>query len=594
MIGKHPPRPRLALNVGITGHRAKALGDELTVNVRKTLDTVFASLKQAAFDLRVRESELFDPTDPILRLHTPLASGSDQLAAQSARANEFQMRALLPFTVEEYQRDFRGEELALFNEHLNDADTVMALPGDRSAQDGYVLVGKAVIATSDVIIAIWDGEPANGPGGTAHVVELALRESVPVIHLRIDRANNDVSTVRLIVGGDLEEPELAELSTAEHYLKLLADILTPHDGIERDHIREYYREEERQINLRIEYPLLLAMLRVKKLAARPWKQDSIQTDIERERSVLRDDYRPSLRMPLERGYGWSNFLAIRYAQRFRSGHITNYALSALAVLVALTGLLLPAIKIYLVMVELVLIGALFYNTSAGRKGDWHRRWLQYRHLAESLRPLLYLKRIGLTSPPFRSDYISGAHRKEAGTDWTRWYTAAVWREMASPGGEMSRDLVHLLAKAAIEEQLLPQAQYHERNSECMHNLDHRLHEVGNFLMGCVIATCCLYIIGYFTMHDVVKPLTNLLVVLTAGLPAAGAAVFGMRGHGEHLLQASRSAQTAAALRKNARCLAEIEDIEDLTRELQKTSFIMLADLNEWTTTYSERSLEVPA
>jgi len=400
--------------------------------------------------------------------------------------------------------------------------------------------------------------------------------------------------VRLLVGGDLDDLELARLETREDYLKLLADILAPHDGIERAHILEYYQEEEKLLNLRIEYPLLLALLGVKKLVGRPWRQDSIQTDIEREQSVLRDDYRPSLRMPLERGYGWSNFLAIRYAQRFRSGHITNYALSALAVLIGLTGLLVPAIKIYLVMVELIVIGSLFYNTSAGTKGDWHRRWLQYRHLAESLRPLLYLKRVGLTGPPFRTDYISGAHRKEAGTDWTRWYAAAVWREMASPGGEVSDATVRTLATAAIEEQVIPQAQYHEKNAERMHELDHRLHEVGNFLMGCVIATCILYIVGYYTVHEMVVPLTNTLVVLSAGLPAAGAAVFGMRGHGEHLLQASRSAGSAAALRKNAQRLAEIRDIEELAQELQTTSFIMLADLNEWTTTYSERSLEVPA
>jgi hypothetical protein len=590
----HPPRPRLALNVGITGHRAKALGEGLPVIVRSRLDQIFASLKSGMQELRLRESDLFDDAEPILRLHTPLATGSDQLAAQSARANDFLLRALLPFKVSDYLEDFRGEELAEFNEYLADADNVMSLPGDRSAHDAYVLVGKAVIAASDVIVAIWDGEPGNGPGGTAHVVEMALREGVPVIHLHIDREKCHASNISLITGGDLEEPELSPLNTPDCYTELLANVLAPHERIERMHILEYYREIENRRNVRIEYPLMLALLRVKSLPPRSWLQESIQAEIDREQSILRKQFAPTLRMPLERGYSWANFLAIRYAQLFRSGHITNYVLSASAVLIALMGLLFPSVKLFLVMLELLVIGALFYNTKAGNKGDWDRRWLQYRHLAESLRPLVYLKRVGLAGPPFRSDYISGAHRQEADTDWTRWYAAAIWREMASPGGEISREQVKALADAVIDEQVIPQAQYHEKNSERMHELDHRLHEIGNFLMGFVIAICVLYIVGHFLVPELVKKLTNPLIVLTAGLPAVGAAAFGIRGHGEHLLQASRSASSAAALRQNARRLAEVRDIEELAEELQVTSIIMLADLNEWTTTYSERSLEVPA
>lgn len=590
----HPPRPRLALNVGITGHRANALGADLVGLVGARLETAFAELRQAADRLARLENELFDVSEPLLRLHTPLATGSDQLAAAAARKNGFQIRALLPFRADEYERDFSGEELAQFKALLGQADTVMSLPGDRAAQDAYVLVGRAIVAASDVLIAIWDGKPGNGPGGTAHVVELALRQGVPVLHLHIDREQGKVSQLQLLSGAYLQEPEATPIHGQDEFDSLVADILMPHEQVERDQIRQYYAEIENRRNWRIEYPLLLAMLRVKPLPSRPWRQDSIATDIERERSVIRETFPASMRMPLERGYGWANFLAIRYAQLFRSGHITNYALSAVAVLVALFGLLVPSIKIYLVMLELVLIGALFYNTRAGKAGDWHRRWLQYRHLAESLRPLVYLKRVGLSGPPFRSDYISGAHRKEAGTDWTRWYAAAIWREMDSPGGAMDEAEVRRLAHAAIEEQLAPQAQYHEKNAERMHELDHRLHEVGNLLMGCVIATCILYIIGYYAIPELVKSMTNLLVFLTAGLPAAGAAVFGMRGHGEHLLQANRSAESAAALKQNARKLDKVDNIEDLAEALQATSFIMLADLNEWTTAYSERSLEVPA
>ena len=86
----------------------------------------------------------------------------------------------------------------------------------------------------------------------------------------------------------------------------------------------------------------------------------------------------------------------------------------------------------------------------------------------------------------------------------------------------------------------------------------------------------------------------VVIFVTAGFPAIGAAVFGMRGHGEHLLAASRSAKTAQALELNAARLKLVSRQDTLAAELETTAAIMLADLTEWTMAYSERALEIPA
>ena len=65
---------------------------------------------------------------------------------------------------------------------------------------------------ADILVAIWDGGSGNGPGGTAHVVDLALANSVPVIHIAIDRATSRIEGVRLLVGGDAVEPMAVPLS----------------------------------------------------------------------------------------------------------------------------------------------------------------------------------------------------------------------------------------------------------------------------------------------------------------------------------------------------------------------------------------------
>jgi len=590
----HPPRPRLTLNVGITGHRAGILPGPVLATLRPVVEGVFHNLREAVQRVHADEAAIFDPAPAKLRLHSPLASGADQLAADSARAAGYHVRALLPLAPDDYRDDFSaGHERDEFNRQLDSADEIFALPCDRGdGEAAYVLVGKAVVAAADILIAIWDGCEGNGPGGTAHVVDLALGASVPTIHIAIDRDTGAIESTRLLVGGDAAEPMVEPLAEAAAFDALVRDTLTPHTAEEREQLSAFFAERETRTNLRIEYPLLLALLGVKSLSSGPWRQRSIEEDIADDRAGSTEP--GGTRLPLDLAYGWANFLAIRYAQLFRSGHVTNYVLSALAVILALFGLITPSIKVFLVLGELGVIALLFYNTSAGKDGDWHRRWLQYRHLAESLRPLAYLKRTGMVSTPFRSDFIHGPMHREAGADWTRWYAAATWREMDSPRGIMTCGDIPHLAQAVLSEQIIPQASYHQVNAERMHKLDHRLHEVGNFLMGAVIASCVLFLLGYGPLHEWIKSMTGPFIFLTAGLPAVSAAVFGMRGHGEHLLAASRSANTAVALAANADRLKGATHLEAISMELKNTAAIMLADLNEWSVAYSERSLEIPA
>ncbi|MEO6248181.1 MAG: hypothetical protein ABIO85_06310 [Sphingomicrobium sp.] len=592
----HPPRPRLTLNIGITGHRAQILPAGATTTLRTVIDAVFADLREATGRLHHREGRIFDAAPPQIRLHSPLATGADQLAATIAHGCGFHVRALLPFAPDDYSQDFvEGVEREEFHRQLASADEYFALPGDRSDAEGaYVLVGKAVIAAADILVAIWDGAEGNGPGGTAHVVDLALAASVPVIHVAIDRETATVAAPRLLIGGDVIDPVAEPLADAGGYDDLLRETLAPHTEVEREQLAVYFGEREHRVNWRIEYPVLLALLKVKAMSWAPHRQRSIEQDVLSDRQSLHGGDATNASATLDRSYGWANVLAIFYAQRFRSGHVTNYLLSALAVIMALMGLIVPSAKIFLVMAELGVIGLLFLNTSAGTKGEWHRRWLQYRHLAESLRPLAYLKRTGMISTPFRSDFIHGRSNREAGADWTRWYAAAVWRELDSPRGVMTPMRIRELAEDVVREQVVPQASYHQVNAERMQKLDHRLHEIGNFLMGAVIAACVLFIIGYGPLHHWIQSVMGFFIFATAGLPAVSAAVFGMRGHGEHLLAASRSANTVVALDANALRLQQASKLEPLAAALDNTAAIMLADLNEWSVAYSERSLEIPA
>lgn len=214
------PTP-IVLNVGITGHRTTGLTAPLIRSLRPIVYTVFQQLRDAT--LRIQESEpaFCGSSAAELLLHTALATGADQIAAICARSTGYFVRALLPFEASEYRKDFAfGEELDHFEQALAAADEIIALPGDRTKPEAaYVLVGESLVERADVLIAIWDGEQPRGPGGTGHVVELALQSSVPVIHIDVDRSTGNVR-MRALMNGNATEFRTS-LHDADLYRRVL-------------------------------------------------------------------------------------------------------------------------------------------------------------------------------------------------------------------------------------------------------------------------------------------------------------------------------------------------------------------------------------
>jgi hypothetical protein len=54
------------------------------------------------------------------------------------------------------------------------------LPFDQSGRDAYLAASEAVLVTVDRLVAVWDGKPADGHGGTGDVVAAAHDRNLPV------------------------------------------------------------------------------------------------------------------------------------------------------------------------------------------------------------------------------------------------------------------------------------------------------------------------------------------------------------------------------------------------------------------------------
>ena len=78
----HPSVPRLALRVGVSGHRE--LDEADARRVRMDLDAVISVLDRTVDELAVRYAAYFSAEPPLKRLISALAEGADTLAAEVA------------------------------------------------------------------------------------------------------------------------------------------------------------------------------------------------------------------------------------------------------------------------------------------------------------------------------------------------------------------------------------------------------------------------------------------------------------------------------------------------------------------------------
>jgi hypothetical protein len=125
-------------------------------------------------------SRELDATTRPLVVVTSLAIGADQLVARLGAARGATVHAVLPFA--NIERTFAEEDLPAYRRLLSQASTeVLVTPG--TDEDAYLAAGRRVAELSDIMIAVWDGMPAKGKGGTADIVGYAMEFGVPVVHI---------------------------------------------------------------------------------------------------------------------------------------------------------------------------------------------------------------------------------------------------------------------------------------------------------------------------------------------------------------------------------------------------------------------------
>jgi hypothetical protein len=107
-----------------------------------------------------------------------LAIGADQLFANSVLRCGGRLQAVIPAI--DYAERFPAGARRSYEALLGSAWQTIELPFERADESAYWAAGQEIVHRSDALIAIWDGEPAAGLGGTADVVQYARKREVPV------------------------------------------------------------------------------------------------------------------------------------------------------------------------------------------------------------------------------------------------------------------------------------------------------------------------------------------------------------------------------------------------------------------------------
>ena len=586
----HPPKPVFSLALGVVGHRPNRLPEAALAKVSGDIAAVLDAIVAVAGAVHDRYHEYFRADAPLLSLVDAIAEGADRMVAEAALARGFVLDAPLPFSVDEYENDFATEPPRHhYRALLAKARNVLELPGERVAHSqAYERVGMTILGLSDLMLAVWDGAPAAGKGGTTAMVMTAIHSGQqPIIY--VDATGK--SPPKVIWGGfdllvaPLETFDGVPWRSLDAGLPVLVDelIRPPGEAAERQNLGRYFVERSYGRNWRVEFPLLMALAGVRAVS----RADIASPDPEAgaRRFAASAAKTGAGWTDVAAAYGWASAIGGRFSQTFRSAYVANFVLGALAVVAAATSLLADN-KMPFALTEAVVIGLLIANTAIGRRRDWHRRWIEAREITERLRISACLWSLAVRPAAFQGEEPS----------WTGWYARAFVRQQGMRAGSLRQDGL-VTARDMLTALLVSQGSYNEVTAKRMGRLEHRLERFGLSLFVATAASTLYHLIGEPVVHAILPAALDAGVVTTvlgASLPALATASYGIRVIGDLEGIAHRAERTRKALEGLRKAIeADALDLGLLRARARAMAEVMLGDVSSWRLAAESRGLAIP-
>lgn len=204
----------ISIVIGVTGHR-------------DIKDKDGDAIKQIVYDYILSLKEKYSYTDFVML--NSLASGADTICAEVSIELGINIICPLPFSIDEYEKDFKGEDLVKFKNLITKCSkTFVVNTNSLNREDGYFAAGRYVSENCNLLIAIWDGM-VNGKStcGTGNIVKYTREQNVesnkllmstrmvPIFHIKVEKtSSNSKSSFDKIYVDDIKDDfhEIDELN----------------------------------------------------------------------------------------------------------------------------------------------------------------------------------------------------------------------------------------------------------------------------------------------------------------------------------------------------------------------------------------------
>jgi len=502
--------------VGVTGHRALRSPEQVAVRIDEAL-------------ARIRSLVPVRPETPVvLDALSPIAEGADRLVAQRVLATPgAQLEVVLPLPVQSYLQDFAAEDLRdEFARLLSRSRRTIDLPPAPTREAAYERVGRYVVDECDVLVAVWDGKPAAGRGGTAEIVEYARRTRCPLV-------------------------------------------LVPSDGA-----GEIAFEPGANINL-------AAFERLHAFNTEPLNVAAAARMEQRERDALVTPAgHASIAEPAVRSctdtllppFVRADALAVRYQRRYYRAGTALYLFASAAVAAAAFQALFAPARHALAWVETALVAGALALAIAITRGRWHAKWIDYRLLAERLRSGIFLAVAGVDAARLSSP--RHVEQSVSPRDWVTSAFDAVWASRPVRTGAPAA--VGQLRDLLLSAWLRPQIRYQDRTSARYVGRHRWLSLAGIVLFSLTFLAAVSHVVP--GVPESAHPYFWYAAIV---LPAFAAAVTAIRTHHECRRNADRAAAMARKLTELAAKMEVVRDADLLLQLARETEQTMLSENEEW-------------
>lgn len=536
-VSKSQPAAKMAepiiparIVVGVTGHRKLNNKPKLARQTQWIIEKIKQLLPS------------FKKTPLSLTILSPLAEGADRLVAREIlKMSNSQLEVVLPLEKDDYLKDFEDQESkAEFEKFLSQARRIKNLPPTASRTEAYAQVGRYVVDNCDVLIALWNGKPAAGQGGTAEIVEYARRKKCPLFWVHTE----EDAKITYERGNDLSIRPFLDLDKYNS------------EPVDNRKINEETKAQNRFLLKKTE-----------------------------EAQFLSEDL-PAINEQVLPHYNRADILALRYQHLYLKAGSLVYTLAAAAVaVVAFQAIFLHNLP-RVALIEVLFIFGVLAIVWLGNRQRWHAKWIDYRFLAERFRSALFMAVANVDVTTLRPPrHLSLSYSSQ---DWMVSAFSSFWSQIP-PLHELGLSKFEGLRKFILEAWINDQILYHQKTSKRHWGRHRRMMYAGNILFGLTLIAAVLHI-----LHTGPDLLNRLFLFMAIVFPALAGALGAIRTHREYLRNAMRSTEMVRHLEELKEQMIEAKTIENFLHLVREAEETMLHENEDWRVVVRFHELEPPA